>query len=240
MKRFLQILCIGWVWAAMAEASAEDPPPEAFAALMERRSPDYDYDPPAPGSYALPVIDTAADGKVLSAEGKATRLHELIGDRIVVLSFIYTRCADPKACLQATGVLAELQQFSRSRADMAEEVLFVTLSFDPAFDTPEVMQRYGRVLQEREGGSEWLFLTTRNSEELRPLLKAYGQRVDPRKGQSALGPYYHPLRVYLIDGEKQVRNIYSFGLLDPRLVATDILTLLAESEGAAASAEDGR
>ncbi len=238
MKLLLRILCAVWVWPAAA--SAEDRQTEALAALMERRSPDYDYDPPTPGSYVLPAIDEAADGTVLNAEGKAMPLHELIGDRIALLSFIYTRCADPKACLQATGVLAELQQFSRLRGDMEKRVLFVSLSFDPAFDTPEVMQRYGRVSQAREGGSEWLFLTARNGEELRPLLEAYGQRVDPRKGQSALGPYYHPLRVYLIDGRKRIRNIYSFGLLDPRLVATDILTLLAENGDAEDDAEDAR
>ena len=34
--------------------------------------------------------------------------------------------------------------------------------------------------------------------------------------------------MYLIDGQKRVRNIYSYGLLDPRLVMTDLRTLLME------------
>lgn len=42
------------------------------------------------------------------------------------------------------------------------------------------------------------------------------------------GPFYHPLRVYLIDSRQQLRNIYSFGLLDPRLVMTDVRTMLLE------------
>ena len=70
------------------------------------------------------------------------------------------------------------------------------------------------------------------AEAIAPLLAAYGQRVDKRKKPSATGPYQHPLRVYLIDDRQQIRNIYSFGLLDPRLVITDVQTLLAERSGA--------
>ena len=53
--------------------------------------------------------------------------------------------------------------------------------------------------------------------------------MDRAKPGSATGPYNHPLRVYLIDGQKRIRNIYSYGLLDPRLVMTDVRTLLIEA-----------
>jgi protein SCO1/2 len=36
------------------------------------------------------------------------------------------------------------------------------------------------------------------------------------------------LRAYLIDREKQVRNIYGLGFLDPRLLVSDVHTLLDE------------
>jgi cytochrome oxidase Cu insertion factor (SCO1/SenC/PrrC family) len=211
------------------------PPTEPAAATAARpelelgRSAEYDYDPPAPGTYELPAIQPATDGTVLGRDRRPVRLHELFAGRVVVLSFIYTRCADPRACLRATGVLNQLQRLSREDPEFARRLLLVTLSFDPAHDTPEVMARYGRVFQSREGGAEWLFLTTKDQEQLKPLLAAYGQRVDRRKTPSPEGPYYHPLRVYLIDGAKQIRNIYSYGLLDPRLVMTDARTLLAET-----------
>ena len=34
--------------------------------------------------------------------------------------------------------------------------------------------------------------------------------------------------VFLIDGQKEIRNIYSVGFLDPRLVMTDVRTILTE------------
>jgi len=42
------------------------------------------------------------------------------------------------------------------------------------------------------------------------------------------GPVYHPLRVFLIDRDRRIRNIYSSGTLDPRLMLADVKTLLLE------------
>ena len=39
----------------------------------------------------------------------------------------------------------------------------------------------------------------------------------------------HVLKVFLVDARKQVRNIYSTGLMDRRLVLNDLRTVLAES-----------
>lgn len=198
--------------------------------LMKRRPAGYEYDVPKPGSYQLPVLQEAADGIVLGTDGRPVSLHRLMRDHVVILSFIYTRCTDPKACMRATSVLSELQRISRQQSALGKKLMLISLSFDPSFDKPEVMARYGRVSLAHGDGADWLFLTTRSQKDLQPLLDAYGQRVDRRKTFSTAGPLYHQLRVYLIDQKQQVRNIYSYGLLDPRLVATDALTLLMNTD----------
>lgn len=208
----------------------ETEPGVVTADLMKRQPVGYEYDVPKPGSYQLPILQEAADGIVLGSDGKPVSLHKLMQDHVVILSFIYTRCTDPKACMRATSVLSELQSISRQQPALGKKLLLITLSFDPSFDKPEVMARYGRVSLGSGDGADWLFLTTRSQKELQPLLEAYGQRVDRRKKYSTAGPLYHQLRVYLIDQKDQVRNIYSYGLLDPRLVATDALTLLMDPD----------
>src|SRR5258705_882396 len=100
------------------------------------RTRDYDYDPPAPGSYTLPVIKLAADGNVVDSEGRALRLEELTHGRITVLSFIYTRCAAAKACPYATGVLNQLHQFSHEESSITKEMRPASMSFDPPNETP--------------------------------------------------------------------------------------------------------
>jgi len=233
MKTFLPLLslCGMTVMPAVADVEAQR------AELSLPRTAEYDYDVPEPGTYTLPVLKPAADGAVLGRDGKPVRLHNLAEGRITILSFIYTRCSDPRACLRASGVLKQLQQLTLTEPTLATNILLLTLSFDPTHDTPEVMSRYGSVFKRKQGGADWLFLTTENRDQLAPLLDRYGQQVDRAKPGSAAGPYNHPLRVYLIDGQKRIRNIYSYGLLDPRLVMTDVRTLLMEAAPSKAASQ---
>jgi len=225
MKTFLPLLALFATTIVSALAGVVTQRPE----LSLPRTAEYDYDVPEPGTYTLPVLKPAADGAVLGSDGKPVRLHSLADGRVTILSFIYTRCTDPRACLRASGVLKQLQQLTLAEPALATNVLLLTLSFAPTHDTPEVMSRYGNVFNRKQGGADWLFLTTENRDQLAPLLDRYGQQVDRAKPGSAAGPYNHPMRVYLIDGQKRIRNIYSYGLLDPRLVMIDVRTLLKEA-----------
>src|SRR5262249_5369973 len=100
------------------------------------RTADHDYEAPAPGTYTLPIVKPAADGAVLDSEGHAMRLHSLTHGRITVLSFIYTRCTSAKACPYATGVLNQLHRLSQEEPSLAKGLRLVSMSFDPAIDTP--------------------------------------------------------------------------------------------------------
>jgi cytochrome oxidase Cu insertion factor (SCO1/SenC/PrrC family) len=193
------------------------------------RAADYDYEPPAPGSYTLPVVKVAADGLVLDSRGQPQRLRELTHGRVTVLSFIYTRCAAPKACPMATGVLRQLHQLSTEDAALAKGMRLVSMSFDPANDTPERMAAYARLAAERPTAAPWHFITAGSQDQIQPVLDAYGQAVDKKTNPfDPTGPLNHTLRVFLIDRAGNIRNIYSSGTLDVRLVLADVRTLMME------------
>ena len=209
---------------------------EKALALSERpeldlgRTQEYDYDPPKPGSYRLPELKPAGDGSVLHLNGQPGKLREILKDRIAVLSFIYTRCADPRGCPYATGVLYKVHSVSEQDPVIAKNLRLVTFSFDPEHDTPNILNEYTQALQ-KPTGADWRFLTTAGKKDLEPILKSYGQQIDRKKDpKDSLGPYSHLLRVYLIDRRGIIRNIYSAGMLDPRLVVTDVRTLLLEDK----------
>jgi protein SCO1/2 len=190
---------------------------------------DYDYDPPVPGSYALPVIKKAADGAIIDSAGQASNLRELTHGRLTVLSFIYTRCAAPKACPYATGVLYDLHALSAQDKALANNLRLVSLSFDPDYDTPQRLAEYSEAMREQKSGCEWRFATAKSRTELDAIMNGYGQAVDKRSNPNdPQGPLYHILRVFLIDREARIRNIYSSATLDPRLVLADVKTLLLE------------
>jgi cytochrome oxidase Cu insertion factor (SCO1/SenC/PrrC family) len=193
------------------------------------RDSDYDYEPPAPGSYTLPVVKPAGDGVVLDTNNKVTSLRDLTRGRVTVLSFIYTRCAAPKACPYATGVLSQIHDLTMRDDKLANTIQLISISFDPEYDTPQRLATYSESFRDPKSGCEWRFLTAKSRAELEPILTAYDQAVDKRSNAAdPQGPLYHILRVFLIDRESRIRNIYSSATLDPRLVLADVKTLLLE------------
>jgi cytochrome c peroxidase len=186
------------------------------------------FEPPAPGSYRLPGLGEAADGAVLDASGSGRSLRGLMGDRLVLLSFIYTSCGDVNGCPLATHVFGRVADALREADDLRQQVRLLSLSFDPAGDPPAVMERYGRPHQ--RPGVDWQFLTTAGTEQLAPILDAYDQCVirDVDESGEPLGTMSHVLRVYLIDRELKIRNIYSVSYLHPETILNDIRTVLLE------------
>ena len=112
---------------------------------------------------------------------------------------------------------------------LARNMRLVSVSFDPEYDTPQRLAAYSEGVREEKSGCEWRFATAKSRAELESILDAYGQAVDKRPNTSdPQGPLYHTLRVFLIDRAGRIRNIYSSGTLDLRLVLADVKTLLLE------------
>src|SRR5215471_7758325 len=125
----------------------------------------------------------------------------------------------------------QLHRVSSQDAALANGMRLVSLSFDPAVDTPERMAAYALLADGHAPTAPWSFLTTRSQAELQPILDTYGQAVDRKKNPlDPAGPLNHTLRVFLIDSDGNIRNIYSSDTLDPRLVLADVRTLLMEAE----------
>lgn len=201
-----------------------------YASLFPRTA-DYDFEPPAPGSYKLHPLKAAPDGAVLDSAGKAGRLSDLLDGKISLVSFVYLLCSDEQGCPLALATLFDIHEGSAGAAGLKDHVQLVTISFDPARDTPEALDAFAYpTLHGADASSklDWRFLTTRNETELQPIIDGFGQAVD-RSGDNEV--INHLLRMFLVDQEGRIRNVYGLGMLDPRLLMTDIETLLIEEAG---------
>ncbi len=199
-----------------------------------------DYPAPVPGSYELPALGKAGNGEILDMNGNARQLHEFMGDKFVVLSFIYTQCDDVNGCPLATYVSSQVQNRLMERPSLEGQVRFISMSFDPKNDTPKVMSKYGKNFV--RDGFDWQFLTTSSEAVLDPLLQAYDQSIlrEVDENGNTSGSISHILRVFLIDRENQIRNIYSTSFLHPETVINDIITLAsmpASGAGTAATSQ---
>lgn len=212
---------------AVQDSAHEHAPPVTLAPGYA----DLEFEPPAPGSYRLPPLGAAPDGRVLDSQGRAIRLHDLLGDTEVLLSFIYTSCSDVNGCPLATHVLNKVAVKLAGSRQLAGGVRLLSISFDPEHDTPAVMRTYGGPYQRR--GVDWRFLTTAGRQDLDPILHGYGQWVirDEDGSGNPLGTISHLLRVYLIDKHRQIRNIYSISFLHADTIESDLLTLKMEAAG---------
>jgi cytochrome oxidase Cu insertion factor (SCO1/SenC/PrrC family) len=214
------IILVGLVAVAKISGAGESDLP---------REKEYDYDPPLPGSYLLPVVKVAGDGALIDSTDTAVPLHDLTHGRITVLSFIYTRCAAGRACPYATNVLGQLHRISADDDVLAKNMRLVSLSFDPEYDTPKRLAFYSECVRQEKKGCEWRFATAKSRADLESILTGYGQVVDQKQDPAdRQGPLNHILRVFLIDRDGRIRNIYSSATLDRRLVLADVKTLLLE------------
>jgi cytochrome oxidase Cu insertion factor (SCO1/SenC/PrrC family) len=210
--------------------------PEAFANRAEHRPavarPVMDYAPPAPGSYALQVIQDAPDGAVVGGDGKQHRLAEYTRGRITLLSLVYTYCTEPTGCALAYETGIELKQRILADKRLHGRARFVSLSFDPLNDTHESMQAYGGRHAAAGGPLPWHFLTTRSLRQLAPILDGFGQEIEVvHESTGGAGrTISHMLKLFLIDRRGRVREIYSTAFLHPEAMLNDIRTLVLEED----------
>lgn len=214
----LAVALLAWTAAAHEGADpGEAPPPDPGAPRFE---------PPPAGSYELPPIDRVSEHELVDASGVPAPLLGLARGEAALVSFVYLSCGE--ACPLATATLHRIDRLLADDPALAERVRLVTVSFDPARDTPERMRALAGSLSPR---SRWQFLTARDPDALRPVLADFGQDAVWIPGEAeAPDRLRHVLKIFLVDDARRVRNIYSTGLMDIRLVMNDLRTVLAEPD----------
>ncbi len=220
--------------ACSRDADDDTPLPDSRAARAEVMvmadgwTPDLPYEVPKAGTYTLSKVGSAGGGIVLGNDGEVLELSNMLGDKIVLLTFIYSSCTDLNGCPLATAVFYKIKERFKNNPEIADAIRLISISFDPEHDTPEVMKLYAAGFE--EGDPQWLFLTTESEAALKPIIEQYGQMVIKEYDEEGnyTGAMAHVLRAFLIDRSKNIRQEYSVSFLHDQLVAADIKTLLIE------------
>jgi len=183
--------------------------------------------PPAAGSYELPAVKRVAGFVLKDSTGRAVDTERITAGKVAVVSFIYTACPERLGCPLASLALQDLQGRLKDEG-LHRDVVLLSISFDPGRDSPAQLAKYARVY-----GADpafWRFMTAPSTRVLEGLLESYGQDRAPvydSRGRFT-GRYSHVLKVFLLDRDGYIRNIYSAGFLVPDLVVNDIKTVLTD------------
>lgn len=139
--------------------------------------------------------------------GARLDLTELRG-RWVLVDFVYTRCLT--WCLALGGEFAQLQdQLAAPLAD--GRLVLLSISFDPAHDTPAELAAYQQRFRGR--GHGWIAARPTSEDGLRQLLRTFGVTVVP----DGMGGYVHNAAIQVVDPQGRLVLILDAG--NPQAVA---------------------
>ena len=167
-------------------------------------------------SVEVKLLDT----KLLDRNGRSMRFRsEVIGDRIVIMNFVYTGCTT--VCPVSSAIFGQLQQ--RLGPRLGEEVFLVSMSVDPVTDSPARLRSYA---QKHHADPAWIWLT--------------GTKPDVDKVLEGLGAYApnytdHPAMTLVGDG-RTGRWTRFFGFPGPEELMTKVDALLAARTGSVSAA----
>jgi protein SCO1/2 len=158
-------------------------------------------------AHRLPSLTTPDDlQSLVDQEGKSFSFVHLKG-RTVVMDFIFTHC--PSSCPMQLRALIGIQR--ALPAALQSHVQFVSVSMDPARDTPAVLKAYAASLGADLGN--WSFVTGAD-QEITWLHQYFHLRVKPIEG----GLFDHRVIVYLLDATGRLIQKYSGDLDQARLI----------------------
>lgn len=174
-------------------------------------------------AQGLPVLFPAPAFQLTNQDAQQVTNEDLRGKTWVV-DFIFTRCPGP--CPIMTSKMVAL-----SKAVTSPDLRFVSISVDPAFDTPAVLKQYA----EARGATDprFIFLTGERR-VIYPLAERGFKLVAQPAGARA--PILHDERFLLVDGGGNVRGVYHS--TDEASMAKLAVDAAAVASGAAPAAAD--
>lgn len=138
----------------------------------------------------VPVGAPIPDFELIDQSGTPLRLSSLKG-KVVAVTFIYTRCPLPDYCPRMMTNLRAVQERFAER--MHRDLALLVVSFDPKYDTPELLREYAASY--RATGSGWHFLTG-DPRRIETVCNAFGIQYWPEEGLIT-----HTLQTAVIDRE---------------------------------------
>ena len=150
----------------------------------------------------LPVISTVDPFSLTNQHGKAVSLKDLSGQPWFA-NIIFTRC--PTVCPVQTRTVSQL------RPKLPAKLNYVSLTTDPAHDTPEILKAFAAANDSE--ASNWHFLTGPKPDLMKLAvdnLKLTALPLGPEKRTSPNDLFVHSSRIMLIDAQGRVRKHFEY------------------------------
>jgi protein SCO1/2 len=157
--------------------------------------------PPAPRVDLLEPGQPVPDLDLIDEAGGRRRLSDWRG-RVLAVTFIYTRCPLPDFCPRIDQRFKTVQDDILADAAARDRYTLLSVSFDPAFDTPPVLAAHAR--QVGADPRIWRFVTG-DRDPVAALASRFGTSII-REGSDA-DSITHSLRTAVIGSDGTLRTV---------------------------------
>jgi protein SCO1/2 len=187
--------------------------------VTAQAKPDYKptkvYNVPVPGQ-AVPNF------KFLNQNGKTVSIDQFRG-KVLLVTFIYTRCPLPDYCIRMSRNFADIQHQLAADPGLYDKTHLLSISFDPAYDTPKVLRSYGSAYTGAKTFSHWDFAAPAVS-ELDAVDQFFDVGVSPGKDSTLT----HTLSTAVIAPDGKIFRWYANNDWTPASVIDDIKQAVAQ------------
>jgi len=143
------------------------------------------------------VYHTIPDFSFISNKNEVIT-QDVMDDKIVVIDYFFTTC--PGICIPMSDNLQKVQyQFIRH-----DDVLLLSHTVDPEYDTPEILDAYAQKHDARY--EKWKFLTGEKPDLYHLARKGYF--ISASEGDGGVEDFIHSNKFVLVDKEKVIRGYY--------------------------------
>jgi protein SCO1 len=187
--------------------------------VTAQAKPDYKpnkfYNVPTPGQ-AVP------DFKLLNQSGKTIAVDQFRG-KVLLVTFIYTRCPLPDYCIRMSQNFANIQHQLAADPQLYSKTHLLSISFDPAYDTPHVLHGYGTAYAGSTAFSHWDFAAPPSAE-----LDAVEQFFDVGVSPGSNNTLTHSLSTAIIAPDGKIFRWYPSNDWTPSAVVDDVKQAVAQ------------
>lgn len=177
-----------------------------------------DYKPPV--SYHVPTPgDQVPDFKLLNQSDRTIHLDQFKG-KLVLMTFIYTRCQLADFCPRMSHNFADVDKALAADPALYKQTHLLSVSFDPAYDTPKVLRSYGGAYTgnfTNERFTHWDFAAP-SEKDLPAITRFFDVGVTPGDSRSLT----HSLSTVLIGKDGKIIEWYPTNEWKPEEVVATI------------------
>lgn len=170
---------------------------------------------PNPNQPAPPTREDLAqigsqvpDFALTNQDNKRISMRDYRGKALAV-TFIYSRCPLPTYCILMSKNFSDLANQLNQNAELKDKIRLLSVSFDPATDTPAKLKEYGLGYLGKDAKPDFTVwqLATGTDKEVRAVADFFGLRYEIDENDKT--QFNHSLRTVVIQPDGRVRKVFS-------------------------------